>query len=220
MPSVFGYVRVSTREQNEDRQLLAMQKHSVARNRIFIDKQSGKDFERPAYAMMLKRMRSGDTLVITSIDRLGRCYDEILWQWRYLTKEKKVDVVVLDMPLLDTRIAKDLIGTFVADLTLQILSFVAETERSNIHARQKEGIMAAKQRGVKFGRPLLKLSQEQFDLIEKWRMGLVSEAETLKYCQISRATLYRQAKQMGLMQKEAKISKGVPCEMPHGYTGY
>ena len=153
MGKVYGYVRVSTREQNEDRQMIALREREVPEKNIFIDKQSGKDFERPMYKRLVKKLKKDDLLYVKSIDRLGRNYEEILAQWGYLTKEKKVDIVVMDMPLLDTRRGKDLIGTFLSDIVLQVLSFVAENERKNIRQRQKEGIEAAKMRGVQFGRP-------------------------------------------------------------------
>ena len=149
----FGYIRVSSRDQNEERQRIALELQGVDEVNTYMDKQSGKDFNRPAYKKMLRRMHTGDLLYIASIDRLGRNYEEIQNQWRILTKEKKIDIVVLDMPLLDTRRGKDLMGTFIADLVLQILSFVAQSERENIKKRQAEGIAAAKARGVKFGRP-------------------------------------------------------------------
>ena len=149
----YGYVRVSTKEQNEDRQMIAMSGVQVPERNIYVDKQSGKDFNRPMYRKLLKRLRPDDLLYIKSIDRLGRDYGEVLEQWRVLTKEKKVDIVVLDMPLLDTRRGKDLVGTFLSDIVLQVLSFVAENERKNIRERQREGIEAAKIRGVRFGRP-------------------------------------------------------------------
>lgn len=150
---IYGYVRVSSQEQNEDRQLIAMAEAGVARGNIFMDKQSGKDFERPNYKKLIKRLRPGDTLIIKSIDRLGRNYEEIQNQWRFITKEKKVDIVVIDMPLLDTRRDKNLLGTFISDLVLQLLSFISENERTTIRQRQAEGIAAAKKRGVRFGRP-------------------------------------------------------------------
>ena len=153
MGNVYGYVRVSTSEQNEDRQLIAMNTVQVPERNIYMDKQSGKDFKRPMYMRMLKRLKQDDVLYIKSIDRLGRDYEEVLEQWRMLTKEKKVDIVVLDMPLLDTRRGRDLMGTFLSDIVLQVLSFVAENERKNIRERQKEGIEAARRRGVRFGRP-------------------------------------------------------------------
>ena len=153
MGNVYGYIRVSTKDQNEDRQFIALREMSVPEKNIFLDKQSGKDFKRPMYIRMLKRMKKDDLLYVKSIDRLGRNYDEILEQWRILTKEKGVDIVVLDMPLLDTRRGKDLMGTFLSDIVLQVLSFVAENERTNIRQRQAEGIAAAKARNISFGRP-------------------------------------------------------------------
>lgn len=152
--NVYGYVRVSTKDQNEDRQRIALAEFPVPEKNIFMDKLSGKDFNRPQYRRLMRKLRSGDCLVVKAIDRLGRNYEEILEQWRIITKEKGVDIVVLDMPLLDTRhTGRDLTGTFVADLVLQILSYVAQTERENIKQRQKEGIAAARLRGVQFGRP-------------------------------------------------------------------
>ena len=150
---VYGYARVSTREQKEDHQMIALTEHSVDEKNIFVDKQSGKDFNRPHYRKMLRKLKRGDLLYIKSIDRLGRNYEEIQEQWRFLTKEKGVDLYVIDMPLLDTRWGKDLVGTFVSDIVLQVLSFVAENERTNIRQRQAEGIAAAKAKGVRFGRP-------------------------------------------------------------------
>ena len=151
--TVYGYVRVSSKDQNEDRQMIALREVGVPEKNIFVDKQSGKDFNRPKYKRLLKRLKTDDLLYVKSIDRLGRNYEEIQNQWRILTKDKKVDIVVLDMPLLDTRRGKDLVGTFLSDIVLQVLSFVAENERSNIRQRQAEGIAAAKARGVRFGRP-------------------------------------------------------------------
>jgi DNA invertase Pin-like site-specific DNA recombinase len=152
-PRTFGYIRVSTREQNEARQVDALHEAGIADGNIYMDKQSGKDFDRPQYQRLIRKLRRGDVLVVKSIDRLGRNYEEIQNQWRALTKEKGIDIVVLDMPLLDTRREKNLVGTFVADLVLEVLSFVAENERVNIRQRQAEGIAAAKARGVRFGRP-------------------------------------------------------------------
>ncbi len=153
MGNIYGYIRISTREQKEDRQLLAMRQLPIPKKNIFIDKQSGKNFERPQYKKLLRRLQKNDVLYIQSIDRLGRNYKEIPEQWRLLTKEKGVDIVILDMPLLDTRRGKDLLGTFLSDIVLQVLSFVAENERKTIRCRQAEGIAAAKERGVRFGRP-------------------------------------------------------------------
>ena len=158
----YGYIRVSTREQNEDRQRIAMQGLAVPEENIYMDKQSGKDFQRPQYLKMVRKFKQDDLLYIKSIDRLGRNYEEILEQWRVLTKEKGIDIVVLDMPLLDTRRGKDLMGTFLSDIVLQVLSFVAENERSKIHLRQAEVIAAAKLRGVRFGRPPAPLPANYF----------------------------------------------------------
>ena len=149
----YGYVRVSSQDQNEDRQLIEMERVGISKNNIYIDKQSGKDFNRPKYKKLIRRLQEGDVLYILSIDRLGRNYEEILNQWRLITKDMKVDVVVIDMPLLDTRRDKNLLGTFISDMVLQLLSFVAQNERENIKKRQAQGIAAAKARGVKFGRP-------------------------------------------------------------------
>ena len=159
MGNLYGYIRVSTREQNEDRQILALKELAIPEKNLFMDKQSGKDFKRPQYRKMVRKLKKDDLLYIKSIDRLGRNYSEILEQWRILTKEKGVDIVVLDMPLLDTRRGKDLMGTFLSDIVLQVLSFVAENERTNIRQRQAEGIAAAKARGVRFGRPATLVSR-------------------------------------------------------------
>lgn len=174
MSSVYGYIRVSSRDQNEERQLVAMREQSIPEKNLYIDKLSGKDFNRPSYKKMLRRLRAGDLIYIKSIDRLGRNYDEILEQWRLLTKEKKVDICVIDMPLLDTRRGKDLMGTFLGDLVLQILSFVAENEREMIRQRQAEGIAAAKAKGVKFGRPVKPLPENFPEVYERWEAGQIS----------------------------------------------
>ena len=193
MGTVYGYVRVSTREQNEDRQLLAMKERQIPKKNIYVDKQSGKDFDRPMYQRMMKKLKEDDLIYIKSIDRLGRNYEEILEQWRILTKEKKVDIVVLDMVLLDTRRGKDLMGTFLSDIVLQVLSFVAENERKNIRERQKEGIEAAKQRGVQFGRPQ-KIMPDNFTTIcTMWINKEISGEEAAKKCNLTRATIYRKA---------------------------
>ena len=162
--SVYGYIRVSSRDQKEDRQQIAMKEVGVELQNIYADKQSGKDFNRPQYKKMLRKLKKDDLLYIKSIDRLGRNYEEILQQWRILTKEKGVDIVVLDMPLLDTRRGKDLMGTFLSDIVLQVLSFVAENERTNIKQRQAEGIAAAKAKGIKFGRPSLPLPDNFYEI--------------------------------------------------------
>ena len=174
MKNIYGYVRVSTKEQNEDRQLLALQEVGLSGDRIYTDKQSGKDFQRPMYRKLMKKLRAGDLLYVKSIDRLGRNYEEILEQWRILTKERGIDIVVLDMPLLDTRRGKDLMGTFLSDIVLQVLSFVSENERTNIRQRQAEGIAAAKARGIKFGRPSLPLPDNFYEIHREWRMKKIS----------------------------------------------
>jgi DNA invertase Pin-like site-specific DNA recombinase len=192
---IFGYVRVSTREQNEDRQLDAMAKLSIPRSHLFVEKQSGKDFDRPQYEKMLRKMKKDDLLYIKSIDRLGRNYEEILEQWRILTKEKGVDIVVLDMPLLDTRRGKDLMGTFLSDIVLQVLSFVAENERDAIRQRQAEGIIAAKTRGVRFGRPEQELPENFETIVAAWERREIDLAEALRRSGLSRSTFYRRARQ-------------------------
>ena len=178
----FGYVRVSSKDQNEERQRIQLELQGISELNTYVDKQSGKDFDRPQYKEMVKHMHTGDCLWITSIDRLGRNYEEIQEQWRYLTKEKRIDIVVLDMPLLDTRKGKDLMGTFIADLVLQILSFVAETERRNIKQRQAEGIAAAKSRGVRFGRPSGPMPENFKTICEKWKAGEITGIAAAKEC--------------------------------------
>lgn len=197
MGMIYGYVRVSTREQNENRQMIAMGKAQVPRENIFIDKQSGKDFQRPMYRAMLRKLRSDDVLYVKSIDRLGRDYEEVLEQWRILTKEKKVDIVVLDMPILDTRRGKDLLGTLIADLVLALLSYVSENERSNIRSRQKEGIEAAKLRGVQFGRPEKPLPENFGQICNRWIDKEISATEAASLCNVTRATFYRKVKKIG-----------------------
>lgn len=196
----YGYIRVSSTDQNEDRQLIAMAGHQISQKNIFLDKQSGKDFQRPQYQKLVKKLKQGDLLYILSIDRLGRNYEEIQQQWRVLTKEIGVDICVIDMPLLDTRNGKDLMGTFIADLVLQILSFVAENERVNIRKRQAEGIAAAKQRGVKFGRPIKEVPEEFGEIVEAWRKRNLEFKEVLKKCGMSRATFYRRLREFELLQ--------------------
>ena len=189
---IYGYVRVSTKEQNEDRQLIALREFPVLVNNIYMDKLSGKDFNRPQYRKLLRKIRPGDIVVIKSIDRLGRNYEEILMQWRIITKEKQVDVVVLDMPLLDTRKSgNDLTGTFVADLVLQILSYVAQTERENIHQRQKEGIAAAKLRGVRFGRPRKPIPEGFWQLKVDWENKKITSQEAAQQLSIAQDTFLR-----------------------------
>ena len=191
MSHIYGYIRVSSRDQNEDRQLLAIQQLSIAQDNIFIDKQSGKDFQRPQYKKLVRKLKKDDVLYIKSIDRLGRNYAEILEQWRILTKSKGIDIVVLDMPLLDTRRGKDLMGTFLSDIVLQVLSFVAENERENIRQRQAEGIAAAKARGVRFGRPEKELPDNFEALVQAWEREQLSLSDVLDLCQISQSTFYR-----------------------------
>lgn len=196
MGKSYGYIRVSTKEQNEDRQLEAMRKSDVPDKNIFSDKQSGGDFERPQYRRMMGILKNDDVLYVKSIDRLGRNYSEILEQWRILTKEKKVDIVVLDMPLLDTRIGKDLMGTFLSDIVLQVLSFAAENERSNIKQRQAEGIAAAKARGVRFGRPKKKEPQNFEAMVSLWENKKITLSEILESCDMSKSTFYRRRRDM------------------------
>jgi DNA invertase Pin-like site-specific DNA recombinase len=190
--TAYGYVRVSSTEQNEDRQMAAMRKAGIAFRNIFVDKQSGRDFVRPAYGRMTELLCPGDLLCIQSIDRLGRDYDEIQNQWRILTRERGADIAVLDMPLLDTRRDEgDLMGTFIADLVLQILSFVAQSEREAIHRRQAEGIVAAQRRGVRFGRPETSVPDDFEILARLWEKREMSLAEILVTCSMSRTTFYR-----------------------------
>ena len=191
--NTYGYVRVSTREQNEGRQLIAMAELSVPAKNIFLDKQSGKDFERPQYKRLVHKINPDDLLYIKSIDRLGRNYEEILEQWRVLTKEKQIDIVVLDMPLLDTRRGKDLMGTFLSDIVLQVLSFVAENERANIRQRQAEGIAAAKARGVRFGRPPRPLPENYYSAYQRWKSGSITGTAAAKECGMPLSTFRYQA---------------------------
>ena len=174
MGNLYGYIRVSTRDQNEDRQLIALRELKIPEKNIFMDKQSGKDFNRPQYKRLVRKLKKDDLLYIKSIDRLGRNYEEILEQWRIITKEKSAAIVVLDMPLLDTRRNRDLTGTLIADIVLQLLSYVAQTEREFIHQRQAEGIAAAKARGVKFGRPRKALPEGFGEVKARWERGELS----------------------------------------------
>lgn len=196
----YGYIRVSTREQNEERQVIALREVGVFGRQIFMDKQSGKDFDRPQYKRLFRKLKQDDLLYIKSIDRLGRNYGEILEQWRVLTKEKGVDIVVLDMPLLDTRRGKDLMGTFLSDIVLQVLSFVAENERTTIRQRQAEGIAAAKARGIRFGRPPKPLPENFHTYYQRWRSGEVTGTFAAKACGMplstfrDRAAIYEKVK--------------------------
>ncbi len=179
---VYGYVRVSSTDQNENRQLVALREKAVPQKNIYVDKQSGKDFDRPQYQALLKRLKAGDLLYILSIDRLGRSYTEIQEQWRILTKSIGADVCVIDMPLLDTRTGKDLMGAFIADLVLQILSFVAQSERESIRERQRQGIAAAKAKGGRFGRPPAPLPESYHRAYRRWKAGKISGAAAAKEC--------------------------------------
>lgn len=186
MLMVYGYVRVSTKDQNEDRQIIAM--HEFGVDKLYLEKQSGKDFNRPHYRMLVRKLKSDDVLVIKSIDRLGRNYEEILEQWRIITKEKRAAIVVLDMPLLDTRKSRDLTGTLIADIVLQLLSYVAQTEREFIKQRQAEGIAAAKARGVKFGRPAMELPAGYSEVYAVWKSGEISAREAGRRLNVTHKT--------------------------------
>ena len=188
MGNLYGYIRVSTREQNEDRQILALKELSIPEKNLFIDKQSGKDFERPQYRKMVRKLKKDDLLYIKSIDRLGRNYSEILEQWRILTKEKGIDIVVLDMPLLDTRRGKDLMGTFLSDIVLQVLGFVGDLDRAYSRQRQAEGIAAAKARGVRFGRPPKPLPENFHEIYQQWKNGKITGLEAAKACGMPMST--------------------------------
>ena len=194
MNEVYAYLRVSTKEQNEDRQLAAIQGLEITEDHVFLDKESGRNFERPGYIKMKKALKKGDLLYIKSIDRLGRNYNEILDEWRILTRVKEIDIVVLDMPLLDTRLGKDLTGTLISDLVLQILYYVAENEYRNIKQRQMEGIKAAKANGVKFGRPKIEVTEAFYIAAEKWKNGDISMGQAAKEAGLSFTTFYRRLK--------------------------
>ena len=193
MANIYGYIRVSTRDQNEDRQLIALRELKIPEKNIFMDKQSGKDFNRPQYKRLVRKLKKDDLLYIKSIDRLGRNYAEILEQWRLLTQTKGIDIVVLDMPLLDTRRGKDLMGTFLSDIVLQVLSFVAENERTNIRQRQAEGIAAAKARGVKFGRPPRPLPDNFYEVHKAWRAKQLTLNQAAQACGLPAGTFYSKA---------------------------
>jgi len=197
----YGYVRVSSLDQNEDRQMIELQKKQIPERNIYMDKLSGKNFECPAYKRLFKKLKQGDLLYIMSIDRLGRNYVEIQEQWRILTKEKGIDIVVLDMPLLDTRTGKDLMGTFISDLVLQILSFVAQNERENIKKRQAQGIAAAKARGVRFGRPEKPVPDNFGDIVNRWEKKEIKISDEVRICDMSEPTFYRRLREYRLMGK-------------------
>lgn len=192
---VYGYIRVSSADQNEDRQLAALRERAVPEENIYFDKRSGKNFDRPEYRRLVRRLRPGDLLYILSIDRLGRNYEEIQNQWRRLTKEIGADICAIDMPLLDTRSGKDLMGTFIADLVLQILSFVAQSERENIRERQAQGIAAAKARGVRFGRPAVEAPEDFPRIVAAWEQGYLSFDEALRRSGLAEATFYRRLRE-------------------------
>lgn len=199
---IYGYVRVSSTDQNEARQMIALRDVSVPEKDIFMDKQSGKDFDRPNHRRLVRKLKAGDLLYILSIDRLGRNYEEIQKQWRVLTKEIDIDICVLDMPLLDTHNGKDLMGTFIADLVLQILSFVAQNERENIKKRQAEGIAAAKAKGIKFGRPEKEIPNDFAKIVKAWEQKKLPFSEVLKICSISEATFYRRLREYRILNKK------------------
>ena len=194
MAETYGYIRISSTDQNEGRQRMAFEQKAIPPDHIFMDKLSGKDFQRPQYQALLTLLKPGDQLCITSIDRLGRNYEEIQQQWRFLTKEKRIDILVLDMPLLDTRRDKDLLGTFIADLVLQVLSFVAQNERENIRKRQAEGIAVAKKNGVKFGPKPQPLPQNFSEIFLLWEQGNISMTKAAKHTGMARSTFRKKAK--------------------------
>ena len=202
MGNVYGYIRVSSTDQNEDRQLIALHEVGVADKNIYMDKLPGKDFNRPQYKNLVKKMKSGDLLYILSIDRLGRNYEEIQNQWRILTKEIGIDICVIDMPLLDTRTCKDLMGTFIADLVLQILSFVAQSERENIKKRQKQGIASAKAKGVHMGRPIKDIPDNFGQLVKQWEKKKIPLEQVLQECQMVEATFYRRLREYRMMNRK------------------
>lgn len=189
----YGYIRVSSKEQNEARQLDALHKQGIEDKNIYMDKQSGKDFNRPKYKILYRKLKKGDVLYIKSIDRMGRNYDEIIQEWRRITRFREADIVVLDMPLLDTRRGKDLMGTFLSDIVLQVLSFVAENERTNIRQRQAEGIAAAKARGVKFGRPSIPLPENFDQMRRNWRARHITIEDAARECGMCTKTFYSKA---------------------------
>lgn len=200
--AIYGYIRVSSVDQCEDRQTVAMSELGIPDTNIFTDKQSGKDFNRPKYVALLEELKAGDLLYIKSIDRLGRNYDEIQNQWRILTKERGIDISVIDMPLLDTRNGKDLMGTFLADIVLQVLSFVAQNERENIRKRQAEGIAAARARGVRFGRPFKKPPENFAGLVKQWERGELAIADLLVKTELKEATFYRRLREHRMSKRK------------------
>lgn len=205
MTNIYGYIRVSSRDQKEDRQIIALKEVGISEQNIFLDKQSGKDFNRPQYRKLLQKMKKDDLLFVKSIDRLGRNYEEIQQQWRTLTKEKGIDIVVLDMPLLDTRRGKDLMGTFLSDIVLQVLSFVAENERSTIHQRQAEGIATAKAKGVRFGRPPKSLPENFHNIYQHWKRGEITGTAAARECGMPLSTFRYRA---GIYEKAELLQNG------------
>ncbi len=194
--NIFGYMRVSTREQNEERQRLALLEMGVPKERIYMDKQSGKDFDRPQYRRLLRNLNKNSVLFVKSIDRLGRNYTDLNEQWRIITKEKETDIVVIDMPILDTRREKNLLGTFISDIVLALLSYVAENERANIRQRQAEGIAAAKARGVKFGRPEIIVPDNFYEIYKKWKRKEISVKEAAKACNLAKSTFFDKVRKL------------------------
>ena len=211
--SLYGYIRVSSRDQNEDRQIMALSQFPIPEKNIYIDKKSGKDFNRPAYRRLLRRLKPGDLLYVKSIDRLGRNYTEIIEQWRIITREKNADIKIIDMPLLDTTYGKDLLGTFISDLVLSVLSYAAELERDHIRSRQAEGIAAAKARGVRFGRPVKNLPDNFDELYTAWRRGELSSADLEKECDMALGVIYRKIRR-GRFIKAAPRPPAVPPVIP------
>ena len=216
---VYGYARVSSATQNEDRQMLAMAQMQVPEENIYVDKQSGKDFERPQYKKLLRKLNEGAILYVKSIDRLGRNYTEIQEQWRIIKKKKKADIVVIDMPLLDTRRGKDLLGTFLSDIVLQVLSFVAENERSNIRQRQAEGIAAAKARGVRFGRPQIPMPDNFYEVCRRWKEKELSLQEAARLCGLSKTTFYDRTRgvKYGFIRRAYGLKR---CTFPNSHIFY
>lgn len=194
MGNIYGYVRVSSKDQNEDRQVITMREMQVPEENIYVDKQSGKDFNRPQYKRLLRKVKADDLIYIKSIDRLGRNYSEILDQWKIITKDKHVDLYVMDMPILDTRREKNLLGTFISDLVLALLSYVAENERTNIRQRQAEGIAAAKARGVHFGRRPNPLPDNFYEVYQQWKMKKISVSEAARQCGMPQTTFFERAR--------------------------
>ena len=197
MGNIYGYCRVSSRDQNEDRQLITMKEMNVPEKNVFVDKQSGKDFDRPQYKKLMRRIKAGDVLFVKSIDRLGRNYKDILEQWKIITKDKGADIVIIDMPLLDTRKNKDLLGTFISDLVLALLSYISENERSTIRLRQAEGIAAAKEKGIRFGRPQKPLPENFHDVYQRWKMKKITIKQAAEECGMPKSSFFDKAKQFG-----------------------